>query len=290
MNKNIKKIIITAFTVIMLGGISQLNNLKLLSTEAHAETGNLTIINIKTYTEDVSKTYNDEVQGDVYLRTLSISDGDLSFSKEKNNYDVEVDDGISEIAIIAKPDCDNDKYDNYEITINNVIVKKDDKFKKIVSLNKGKNIIKITVKNNKDEKRTYTINITRVKASSDNDNPNNDAITALNIKANQWVIVNGNWQYNDSQGNPVKNNWIKNYYLNGNGNVATGWLYYSGNWYYLGGDGAKKIGWQLVGEKWYYMDTEGRMQTGWIKDKDGKYYYLNTNGELTNNNLIYENN
>jgi glucan-binding YG repeat protein len=103
-------------------------------------------------------------------------------------------------------------------------------------------------------------------------------------------MVNGNWQYNDSQGNPVKNNWIKNYYLNGNGNVATGWLYYSGNWYYLGGDGAKKIGWQLVGEKWYYMDTEGRMQTGWIKDKDGKYYYLNTNGELTYNNLIYENN
>lgn len=83
MNKNIKKIIITAFTVIMLGGISQLNNLKLLSTEAHAETGNLTIIKIKTYKEDVSKTYNDEVQGDVYLRTLSISDGDLSFSKEK---------------------------------------------------------------------------------------------------------------------------------------------------------------------------------------------------------------
>lgn len=86
-----------------------------------------------------------------------------------------------------------------------------------------------------------------------------------NIMANQWVQVNGKWQYNDSLGQALKNTWYydrslgKNYYLQADGTMATEWLNLSGNWYYLGGDGAMKTGWQLVNGGWYYLDTQGVM-------------------------------
>ena len=58
-------------------------------------------------------------------------------------------------------------------------------------------------------------------------------------KINQWIDVNGIWQYNDSTGTPIKNNWFydrtygKNYYLQADGNMATGWLNNNEKWYYL---------------------------------------------------------
>jgi glucan-binding YG repeat protein len=221
---------------------------------------------------------------DVYLKSISLSDGDLSFSKNTSDYSVNVSGSVDEIKITAKPDCDSDEYDDYEVRIDGSTVDESDKFRKTVSLNKGKNDIKITVKND-DDKRTYTLNIYRG-GSSNNSNSSGTQLPTKNIKTNQWVQVNGRWQYNDSMGNPVKNNWIRNYYLQSDGNMATGWLKYGGTWYYLGGDGAKKAGWQLVNGNWYYMDSEGRMQTGWIKDVSGKYYYLYSNGAMAYNTTI----
>ncbi|NRT33826.1 glucan-binding YG repeat protein [Clostridium beijerinckii] len=241
--------------------------------------GSTTVLTIRTYSTDpgmvkysdnsyssqytirvkctASSSSDDEDDNkDVYLKSISLSEGDLSFSKNTSDYSVNVSGSVDE----------------------------SDKFRKTVSLNKGKNDIKITVKNDGD-KRTYTLNIYRG-GSGNNSNSSDTPLPTKNIKTNQWVQVNGRWQYNDSTGNPVKNNWIRNYYLQSDGNMATGWLNYGGTWYYLGGDGAKKAGWQLVNGNWYYMDSEGRMQTGWIKDVSGKYYYLYSNGAMACNTTI----
>lgn len=101
------------------------------------------------------------------------------------------------------------------------------------------------------------------------------------------VQVGGNWQYKDATGNTVKNTWVQNYFVQADGNMATGWLNYSGKWYYLGSDGARKTGWQQAGGKWYYLDSEGAMQTGWVRDLgSGKYYYLNSDGSMAYNTMI----
>ena len=239
----------------------------------------------------------EEENGDVYLKTLTLSDGSLSFSKSTSNYNVSVADSVSEVKITAKPDCDTDEYDDYEVTIDGSIVDEDDKFKKSVSLSKGKNEIKITVEDDNDEKRTYTLNINRggtttTNTNTGNNSSNNGSTDTTTVKVNQWIQVNGGWQYNDSSGNSVKNSWFidrnygKEYYLQSNGYMATSWLNYSGSWYYLGSDGAKKTGWQSVSGTWYYLDSQGKMQTGWIKDTTGKYYYLNSNGSMASNTTV----
>jgi len=237
-----------------------------------------------------SSSNNNEVEnGDVYLRSLYLSDGEFDFSKNTSNYNVNVVESVSEVKITAKPDCDIDYYDDYEVKIDGTTVNEDDKFRRTVSLNKGKNEIKITVEDDNDEKRTYTLNITRGQADTTN-NVNNG--TSTNVKTNQWVMVNGRWQYNDSIGNSIKNGWFydksydKSYYLQTDATMATGWLNYDGNWYYLGSDGGRKTGWQSVNGSWYYLDFEGKMKTGWIRDIDGRYYYLYSNGSMANSTTI----
>ena len=77
--------------------------------------------------------------------------------------------------------------------------------------------------------------------------------------------MNGAWQYNDATGTSIKNSWFydknygKNYYLQADANMATGWLSYNGKWFYLGTDGAMKTGWQSVSGTWYYLDSQGAM-------------------------------
>lgn len=220
----------------------------------------------------------EEENGDVYLKSLTLSDGSLDFSKKTSTYNVNVDDSVDKVKITAKPDCDVDEYEDYEVTIDSKTVDEDDKFKRTVSLAKGNNEIKVTIEDDDDNKRTYTLNITRGTSSGSTNNNSNGS--SIKNKPNQWVQLNGKWQYNDASGNPVKNAWIQNYYLQSDSNMATGWQYIDGNWYYLGDDGAKKTNWQFMGGSWYYLDTQGKMQTGWIKDFDGKHYYLNSNGAM----------
>lgn len=238
---------------------------------------------IKVKCTATSSESSTEENGDIYLETLRLSEGEINFSKNTFTYNVNVGESVSELKITAKPDCNSDEYDDYDVKINDATVYEDDNFKRTVSLNKGKNEFKITVENNEDEKRTYTLNIYRGQT---------DINTGTTNKANQWVVVNGRWQYNDSMGSIIKNTWFydrnygKSYYLQADGNMATGWIIYYGPWYYLGDDGSKKTGWQLVNGSWYYFDFEGKMKTGWIMDVDGRYYYLYSNGTMAYNTTI----
>lgn len=250
------------------------------SSTIELSSGSTTTLTIRTYADDpgtvkysddsftseyiikvkctASSSETEEENGDVYLKSLTLSDGTLNFSKSTSTYNVNVSESVSEVKITAKPDCDSDEYDEYEVTINGTTVDEDDKFRKTVSLNKGKNEIKITVEDDNEEKRTYTVNITRGQTTTNNDNNsnNNGSTTA---KVSHWVLTNGKWQYNDATGNTIKNSWFydrnygKNYYLQADGSMATGWLNDNGKWYYLGSDGAMKTGWQLVNGTWYYL-------------------------------------
>ena len=51
-------------------------------------------------------------------------------------------------------------------------------------------------------------------------------------------------------------------------------------------NGKKTIGWQLVNSKWYYMNNNGEMATGWIKDTNGKWNFMDNNGEMLCNTTI----
>ncbi|OOM73160.1 hypothetical protein [Clostridium sp. BL-8] len=97
--------------------------------------------------------------------------------------------------------------------------------------------------------------------------------TSSNVKSNQWVQVNGNWLYNDTSGNPLKNQW-----------------YYDrsyGKWYYLGADGTMVVNrWMASGGKWYYIGPDGAMQVNsWISS-EGKWYYVGSDGAMVINTTI----
>ena len=232
---------------------------------------------------------DDGEQSNVYLESISLSSGDISFLKKTTNYDINVEEDINEIEIAARPDCDSSEYDDYKVRIAGTKVDQDDKFKDTVSLNKGKNSIEITVEDDRDNMKTYMLNITRgssftttsstlVTGTVTNEPTSNETKVAVDNNG-KWININGVWKYNDSIGNAVKNSWVQNYYVQDDGSMATGWLNYDRNWYYLGIDGSKKTGWQLVNGLWYYLDSvEGKMKTGWIKDIDEKYYFLNNDG------------
>lgn len=230
---------------------------------------------------------NDDEKDHVFLKNITLSSGDINFSKYTYTYDVHVDEEINKLTIGASPDCDSNEYDYYKVKIDGGAVDEDDKFKDTVKLNEGKNVIEVVVDDNDDNERTYTLNVTRGGSSTtnanstDNSAKNNTTASSTDNKTNEWVKqADGKWQYKDAAGNMVKNAWIKNYYVQSDGNMATGWSKIDNLWYYFGTDGAKKTGWQYLSGNWYYLDSQGEMQTGWIKDSSGKYYYLNSDGSM----------
>lgn len=226
-----------------------------------------------------------KVEDDVYLRTLRISDGNFDFVSDKNEYEINVKDDVVSTEIKADPDKDN-----YKVKIGNKVVEAEESYKESVKLNKGKNVVKIVVQDEENNKeRVYTLNINRGKVEqqvsseiidtneNSQTNPNNES-----LKCNQWVNVNGEWQYNDALGNPLKGKWFYDnnykheYYLNDDGIMAKGWLNLNGNWYYLNSKGEKQTGWQYINEKWYFLYDTGVMAAnttinGYAVNADGEW-------------------
>lgn len=190
----------------------------------------------------------------IYLDRMSIDGNGISLINSKIDYSYDVNNDVEQVAIRAVPeDKDTDK-----VEIDNTEVDDADNYKKTVSLKNGENKIKIDLTNEDDEERVYTLTINRGNTSATTESTNqatsnSSTNTDTVVLTNKWVQVNGKWQYRDAAGNTVKNSWIQNYYLQADGNMATGWLDYNGSKYYLGSDGAKKTGWQLVDGSWYYF-------------------------------------
>jgi glucan-binding YG repeat protein len=221
------------------------------------------ILKVKyTGSDSSDSSTNNDSYDDIYLSKLSVSDGDISFSKSTSTYDFNVGIDVSEITIKATPEDDT-----YTVKIDGTTVDDTDKYKNTVSLDKGKNTILVEIEDDSSNYRAYTLNINRTSSTSTTTSTGTTTSTpnTTTVKANQWIQANGVWQYNDSTGNPIKNSWFpdrnygKTYYLQADGSMATGWLSNNGKWYYLGSDGAMRTGWIIDGSKYYYLYSDGAM-------------------------------
>lgn len=250
--------------------------------------------NKRTYTLNITRGQVSTTSDTIYLDTLKVGGTSLTLSEDKKDYNLKFKSATKKVQIYADP-----KDSDYTVTIDGTEVDSDDGYKKNIDLEDGKvQSVKVKVKNSSGTEQVYTLNIGRgddltssdfptISTGTSNNNSSNNNINnntnngqSSNItvgnsaNANKWVTVNGKWQFNDSKGTPLKNQWHDNYYLDQNGDMATGWLQLNGEWYYLGSDGAKKTGWQYDGWAWYYMDSRGVM----LKNTTVGGYRLQANG------------
>ena len=112
-----------------------------------------------------------------------------------------------------------------------------------------------------------------------------------------WEYINGAWYKFDREGWMQSGGWqpwgydSKGnrawYYLNSNGDMATGWKQDSGKWYYLDASGMMQTGWAWDGKAWYFMDNNGAMVTSqWISGKNGEQYYVTSTGAMATNGYV----
>lgn len=200
---------------------------------------------------------NNTIQDNIYLSSIKVAGTEIAMSKDKTSYDISVEKDSNVATIQAQPEDDN-----CMVEYNGNAVDESNNYKRSISLNKDKTQVKIKVEDFNNKKRIYTLNIYKGEIPANDVSVSDKTKT---VKTSQWVQVNNKWQYNDGNGNPIKNTWFydknygKNYYLQSDGNMATGWLNNNGKWYYLGSDGAMITGWMFDGGKYYYLYSDGSM-------------------------------
>ncbi|WP_242984728.1 cadherin-like beta sandwich domain-containing protein [Clostridium taeniosporum] len=240
------------------------------------------------------------------LDDINIDSSNIGFKKDKNFYNIEIDDDTSKVILKAVT-----KDEKYKVIVNGTELDYPNLIR-IRFSGIGKYEIKIKVIDKETNRfKEYNLDMyVGIPISPDVSN----AINSV-IKPNQWVIVNGRWRYNDSLGKPITDKWFydinygKYFYLNRRGNMRTGWFCVDSNWYcsasngerqtgwileddewyYLGYDGIMRTGWVLYKDKWYFLDSVGAMQIGWIPYK-GNWYILNNNGEMVTGWITYNKN
>ncbi|NFS28556.1 cell wall-binding protein [Clostridium botulinum] len=238
---------------------------------------------------------DDDDYDDIYLDNLEVDGKDITLKESKTTYTVDVKESKTSVKIVAEPD---DK--DYKVKIDGATVDDDDDYEKKVTLNKGKNEIKIRVKDDDKNERIYTLIINRGSSSDkedekddDKNNSNSNNNTNVTARPNQWVTVNGNLMYNDSLGNPIKNAWFIDrnsgawYHFEADGTMKKGWLTDKGTWYYLNEySGQMQSGWSYINGQWYYLNPQsGAMQTGWVND-NGTWYYCDGSGKMLKNTNV----
>lgn len=252
--------------------------------------------NQRVYTLNITRkaAAGEVIQDNIYLSEINFDDDDayIDFDKDETSYDVDVDEDLDELEIQAIPEDEENR-----VTIDGSRVTDSVRYKKTVELEKGKNVIEIKVRDTStDEQRIYTLNINRGEVEeeeeedekSENNSTTNNSTSAVNDGTpNAWVQVGTNWQRNDANGKPLKEQWFedtaasKKYYLKDDGNRATGWMFKDNKWYLFSQEGFMFTGWQYTGGTWYFMDEQGVMKTDWLYDSNaGIWYYLNDNGAM----------
>lgn len=192
---------------------------------------------------------------DIYLDKISVDGENISLSNSKINYSYNVSSNVDKVTVKASPkDEDEDT-----VSIDDKDLDHSGSYKRIISLNNGDNKVRIEVKDENNKNRVYTLNIIKAATANASLAP----AATINVKANQWVLTNAGWQYNDSIGNPLK-----------------GWFYDKSNgyWYYLGEGGIMQKGWIIYNGKYYYLNSDGSM--AYSATVDG--YKLGTDGAWIN--------
>lgn len=132
MNKKIKRTIAVALTISAFSTFSATTNF--ITTKVYASAS------------------------DAQLKSIYLSDGNIDFSASTYSYTVNVDRDVEEIRISARP-----KNSDATVEIDGTTVDDSDNYREIVSLNRGKNTIKIKVTDDDDEDyvKTYTLTVYR---------------------------------------------------------------------------------------------------------------------------------
>lgn len=235
----------------------------------------------------------------------------ISFNKKsKENYCVKVDSDIDSIRIDTSTDAadyaiyKNDGKKNYKGKdillsdgITKIYIKTYDSKSDADDDKNVKKEYKLTVKKSLDSNEGISSgddndSSSNLEQSKDNDikNQNNslskfDNKVSNNAKRNQWVMVNGLWQYNNYLGDSLKDEWYhdtfndKWYFLDSYGNMVTGWLNKGEQWYYFDSNGEMVTGWRSINGQWYYFNLLGKMMTERVLD-NGEWYYFLPSGEL----------
>ncbi|MBE6089724.1 MAG: cell wall-binding protein [Clostridium beijerinckii] len=194
---------------------------------------------------------------DIYLNRLVLFDPnsnkiDFSFDKTEPVQNINVDENISYINVKAVPE-----QQSYKLSINDKdLDPSDGKDTRLVSLDEGKNIIKIRIINSDRKTREYYLVVTRGNSSLVSSNNNT---TATN-QSSQIVQAEACWQYRKADGT-----------------IAVGWTLIGNDWYYFDASGAMKTGWiKDSSGKWYYLRESGTMAKnttidGYKLGPDGTY-------------------
>lgn len=216
MNKNIKRII--ALTISMMTCIAIQSTSVKFTTKAYAS-------------------------GNVYLKSISLSNGDIKFDTTTNSYEVQVDENIEKLEITAKPDSSISKYDDYIVNIDGTVTNKNDNYRSTVKLEKGQNIIRITVEyledynedydeEEEDEHkaanlRTYTLYVNRGSNSSEITGQDELYLSSLVLSDGNFDFSKKTSFYNVSVAESVDSMMVKgktddeNYNVEINGVIAT---------------------------------------------------------------------
>lgn len=125
-------------------------------------------------------------------------------------------------------------------------------------------------------------NINNLLRSSQNASLNSNA-----NKSNEWVYINSNIYYLDSDGNYVKGIYEINkviYYFDpttGALKKAAGWRTWNDKRYFTNSEGiAYRNQFISFGPRRFYMGADGSVQTGIYRTADGSLYYADNSGEL----------
>lgn len=225
--------------------------------------------------EEEEENQLDGAVGNVYLDRISLvnngSKVDFVFDKNQTIYNLDVDENIGYLTVKAVPENDSDRV---KVNSDTLDKKGDDKYKKDISLDKGRNVIKVSVIGDDYVKREYFLNINRGKSLVDNkennaeskENSGDTAIETNNNKADT-VLKNTFIPVSDTKNSDTKSE--------------------SGNWCYRNSDGSLAKGWKMIKNEWYYFDETGAMKTGWIKATDGNWYYMQQDtGAMAKNTTV----
>jgi len=209
-------------------------------------------VNDSDDTDSQDETLTLKQYDDIYLDKLILYDEtqannqiiDFNFDKTQPISNLNVAEDISYIKIKAVPE-----QQGYKLRINDdeVDTHGNNKYEKYISLDEGKNIIKIRIVDSDDHKeREYYLNVTRGISTSTTTIDN----TTNNISSQTAPIqAQSGWQYKKADGS-----------------IATGWT--------------------CLENQWYYFDSTGAMKTGWFQDTSGKWYYLKESGVMAKDTVI----
>lgn len=252
-----------------------------IDTDDDVKVSNNTTFKIKIYDEDDSlqETYNlkiikdsdddddeDDDYDDIYLDDLSLTNNNgkdvkFSFKKSTTSYDIDVANSVTYIKVCAEPEDDD-----YTVKINGSRVDDDDDWTKKVTLNEGKNEIPVRIKDDDDNERIYTLNITRASKTQDSTNANSGTTnntTSTTTKPSPDQVA------------PIFST------------AKLGWILQGNNWYFVQPDGRAATGWVYSNYKWYYMNTNGVMRTGWVQvPTNNKWYYFDGSGAMLSNTSV----